>query len=340
MPRLLISTHAVPWYMRNGQLQTLYPALFRRTLDLAPDERVRLETPDDDFIDVDWYRAAPRPGAHNDRVVILSHGLEGHSRRGYIRGMAKACLACGWDAAARNFRGCSGEPNRQKRLYHSGETDDLDLVIRHAVDLGYRQVVLVGFSMGGNQTLKYLGENPNRVPAEVAAAATFSVPCDLVSANDVLSQPTRCHYMAYFMRTLRLKIREKHSRFPDYPSIHGLDHMRTFAPFDERFTAPLFGFASALDYWQKASCLPFLPHIRVPALLVNAADDPFLSPACTPHALAASHPKLLLEVPTHGGHVGFTLPGSPHTWAEGRVATLLTDLETLGHPGRPAEHAL
>lgn len=326
MPLLERSTQHVPWFLRNGQLQTLYPFVIRRKVARPEGRRVRLETPDGDFIDLDWYLAGTTQGT---RLVVLSHGLEGNSRRSYMLGMAVACLGGGWDVIARNFRGCSGEPNRLKILYHSGETGDLDLVIRHAVSLGYQQVVLVGFSMGGNQLLKYLGEAPDRVPSEVVASVAISVPCDLVSANDELCRPSRRHYMAYFMRTLREKMREKHRRFADFPSIKGLDDMHTFAPFDERFTAPLFGFASALDYWQRASCLTHLPAVRVPSLLLNALDDPFLSPACYPVQVARSHPYLLLEMPRWGGHVGFFRPGEAHTWSELRTAAFLADLETV-----------
>lgn len=320
MPVLASSTYLAPWYLHNGHVQTLYPFFFRRAPTLSG-FRTRLATPDDDFIDVDEYTA--HTAGRCSRVVVLSHGLEGNSRRRYMLGMAQRCLAHGWDVLARNFRGCSGETNRQKRLYHSGETSDLHCVIEYALALGYTRIALVGFSMGGNQTLKYLGENPLRVPPEVCGAAAFSVPCHLPSANDVLNLPSRRVYMWYFMRTLRAKMRIKHQKFRDFPSLEGLESMHTFARFDERFTAPLFGFASAQDYWERASSLSFLPHVRVPTLLVNATDDPFLSPHCYPFDAARMNHHLTLECPRWGGHMGFALPWHSHSWTETRAVDFL-----------------
>lgn len=334
-----------PFWLCNGHLQTLWPVLFRR-VTLLPDRRERLETPDGDFVDVDFFSAQrdaqcrcgtddrPRRNvapATDGRppLAILSHGLEGSSRRSYMLGMARELTRQGWDVAARNFRGCSGEPNRLVTLYHSGETADLDLVVRHCETLGYRRIALVGFSMGGNQTLKYLGEDPERVPAAVQAAAVLSVPCDLAGSAEVLARLSRAPYMAYFLDSLRRKIEVKHTRFPDCIDITNLARITTFDDFDNRYTAPLHGFASARHYWQESSCLRVLDRLRVPSLLVNAADDPFLSPSCTPLRLAQSHRALYLEIPRHGGHVGFVRPGHDATWAEQRVASFLGEVFSL-----------
>lgn len=307
-----------PWWLRNGHVQTLL-AVARRAKKLSG-FRERVETPDGDFFDLDFFPVAP--GRRAEKAVLLSHGLEGHSRRPYMSGMAAAFQEQGWDAVSRNFRGCSGEMNRLPLLYHAGQTEDLELAVRRCVERGYTSVFLIGFSLGGNQVLKYLGEDPDRVPDGVIGAAAVSAPCDMEGAAAVLARPSRRVYTAYFLRTLRAKIRIKHARFPDFFDTTRLDRLRTFNEFDELYTAPLHGFASARDYWRKSAALPVLERIRVPVLLVQARDDPFLSPGCFPYAAAERNPLLHLEITGRGGHVGF-LNGFPRaerrTWAEERL---------------------
>ena len=328
MPVLNRSSYTAPFWLRNGHLQTLWPVLFRKP-DLPVLWRERLETPDDDFIDIDYMPASV--GLQSNRVVILSHGLEGHSRRRYMLGMAQALNEHGWDVVSRNFRGCSGEPNRSLRLYHSGEIDDLHLVVRRCLELGYTSIALVGFSMGGNQTLKYLGEKQN-LPSEIKAAVGISVPCDLEGSAYQLSRPSRLPYMLYFMPTLREKIRIKHQKFPGKLDITGLDRITTFSEFDNRFTAPLHGFSSAQHYWHTSGCLQKLQHIHTPTLLINASDDPFLSASCYPTHVAAKNKALTLEMPRWGGHVGFVTPGNVLYWTEKRTAAYLDHV-----CGSPAE---
>lgn len=320
MPVVTHSSYVSPFWLRNGHLQTIWPVLFRNP-PLPALWRERLETPDGDFIDIDHMTACA--GVRSHRVAILSHGLEGDSRRRYMMGMAEVLGRRGWDVVARNFRGCSGVPNRKLSLYHSGETDDLHLVVEYCAALGYATIVLIGFSMGGNQTLKYLGERHRVIPPEVRAAVGISVPCDLEGAADVLSRPSRAPYMAYFLRSLRQKIAGKHELFPHRVNIDGLERIRTFKEFDDRYTAPLHGFASAEDYWRQSGCLRLLRHIDVPCLLINAADDPFLSPGCYPSRIAESNKAITLEMPLWGGHVGFVTPGRPFYWSEKRAADFL-----------------
>lgn len=312
------SSYTAPLWLRNGHVQTIWPALFRNP-PLPALWRERLETPDGDFVDIDHMSAVA--GIRSHRLAILSHGLEGNSRRRYMLGMAQALNRAGWDVASRNFRGCSGEPNRMISLYHSGETEDLDLVIRHCERLGYGIIVLVGFSMGGNQTLKYLGEQ-RTVPASVRAAVGISVPCDMEGAAYVLSQPSRAPYMAYFLRTLRLKMEVKHALFPELIDITDLAHIRTFHEFDNRYTAPLHGFVSAHQYWQESGCARVLENIDIPFLLLNAEDDPFLSPGCSPRRIAEKNRAMTLEIARWGGHVGFVLPGDTY-WSEQRTVAFL-----------------
>lgn len=297
----------------GGHLQSIVPTLLRRVSGIRY-ERVRIDTSDGDFLDLDTSRVG------SDRVAIVGHGLEGSSRRAYVLGMVKAFNRAGWDAVAWNFRGCSGEPNRKLRSYHSGASDDLDAVVRHVGRCGgVSSVVLVGFSMGGNIVLKLLGEQ-GRVHPPIKAAVAFSVPCDLASAAREMAKPSNALYMRRFLRMLRVKIRAKMELFPGRIDDHGYEQIRTFREFDERYTAPLCGFESAEDYWARAASRPLLARIRVPTLLVNALDDPFLGEACTPREEALRHPFLHLETPRSGGHVGFVGVGRPWDfWAESRA---------------------
>lgn len=324
------SSYYAPVWLRNGHVQTLWPVLFRPKGRLAY-ERQRISTPDGDVIDLDILPARPADSAapsvpSPQRAVIISHGLEGNSQRAYVRGMACAFQQAGWGVIARNMRGCAGEPNRTRRITHMGDTDDVHTTVVHALTLGYTQLVLVGFSMGGNQSLNYLCEKPCRVPAAVRAAVAVSVPCDLGSAVEVLSRPSRRLYMEYFLRTLREKMRQKAAQFADFPDVSTVDSMRTFGEFDGHFTAPVHGFSSAMDYWTRSSCGPLLHRLTVPTLLINAADDPFLTPQCYPWDVARDTPHLHLEVPHSGGHVGFvTLHSNNVYWTERRAVAFVAE---------------
>jgi uncharacterized protein len=313
---ILESTFSPPALLRGGHLQTVLPSVFRRVRDVTY-ERQRITTPDDDFLDVDWSRRGAR------RVAIISHGLEGSAERGYVRGMARALNREGWDVVAWNYRGCSGEPNRQLRSYHSGASDDLAVVIEHVASLGlHEEIALVGFSLGGNITLKYLGETGSEAHPLVRAAVAFSVPCDLASSARRLAEPANAIYMRRFMTTLREKIRSKAHLLPAEIELDGLDAMRTFLEFDHHYTAPIHGFSSGVDYWARASSRPLLPGIRRPTLLVNALDDPFLTPECFPFEEARGSDCFFLEAPAHGGHVGFMeRPG--RYWSERRAVEFL-----------------
>ncbi len=311
---LVASDYVPPRGFSNAHLQTVYAARLRAVPEV-PYRRERIGTPDGDFLDLD------RVGARARRVAVVSHGLEGSSDRSYVRGMARALARRGWDVAAWNLRGCSGEPNRRLRLYHSGATEDLDAVVQHLLP-DYGRLALVGFSLGGNLTLKYLGE-AERDP-RIAAAVALSVPVDLAASSEALGRWQNAAYMRYFLRSLRRKVRWKAEQFPGEVLTDGLGRLRTFRHFDDRYTAPLHGFRDAADYWARSSSRPFLPAIRIPTLLVNAADDPFLAPACYPRKEAAASEHLWLEVPEHGGHVGFVTFGeSGEYWSETRAATFL-----------------
>lgn len=295
---MIPSLYQPPWFLRNGHAQTVYPVL-RRRLPEVRYERERLELADGDFLDLDWSRAGGR------NVVIVSHGLEGSSQRDYVKGMVRTFNRRGWDAVAWNYRGCSGEPNRLLRFSHSGASDDLWQVVEAVARHGYERVGLVGFSIGGNLTLKLLGELGERAPQWLVGGVAVSVPCDLKSSAEVMASRENRPYMERFLAELHQKIRAKQARFPEALDDANYSSLKTFRDFDDRYTAPLHGFRDAEDYWTKSSSRFFLEPIRRPVLLLNAADDPFLSPECFPEAIAVRHAWLHLEVPAHGGHVGF-----------------------------------
>jgi predicted alpha/beta-fold hydrolase len=304
-----------PWFLRDGHVQTILSAILPRSIPLKF-ERERWELPDGDFLDPDWARAG------NGRVVILTHGLEGCSANACIRGMAAALMAAGWDALAWNFRGCGGEANRLPRFYHSGDTGDLAAVIERAAEM-YPRIALVGFSLGGNVTLKYLGEaQPHRA---VVAAAGISVPVDLAASSRALDRRWANRiYLRRFMHRLVAKVRAKALRFPEQFDVAGAGAIRTFAQFDGRYTAPLHGFRDAEDYWGRSSARQFLAGITVPTLLLNARNDPFLAPECFPYVEARGNAALFLETPESGGHVGFLdLLHGLEPWSERRVVEFL-----------------
>ncbi len=315
MPLVPTSSYTPPRGFSNPHLQTIWAGRLRR-VDGPAYDRERVTTADGDFLDLDWARG---DASRAERVAVISHGLEGSTSRAYVRGMARTLKGHGWDALAWNLRGCSGEPNHKLRLYHSGATDDLDAVVQHARKR-YDMVALVGFSLGGNMTLKYLGERGT--DTSVLRAAVFSVPVDLASSSVALARWGNALYMRYFLRSLRGKVETKARQFPGEIDTAGLRGLRDFRGFDDRYTATLHGFEDAADYWARSSSKPFLPSIRVPTLLVNAADDPFLAPACYPTVEAKQSGHLWLEVPAHGGHVGFVTRSAAY-WSETRAAAFL-----------------
>lgn len=291
-----------------------------RKVPLITSERERIDTPDGDFLDLDW---SPKRSGH--RLVIITHGLEGHSRGHYCQGMAGALRRAEWDVLAWNFRGCSGEPNRKLQSYHSGATEELQIVLEHVFsNFDYESVALIGFSLGGNLMLKYLGDGGAQIDPRIKGAVALSVPCDLGSSAKKLEHWQNRIYMARFMRTLRTKVREKAARYPHRISTEGLDRMRTFAEFDNAYTGPIHGFNGAEDYWAESSCLSRLKHISTPTLLISALDDPFLTPDCFPREAAKENKYLYLETPRHGGHLGFVeFNDAGEYWSEQRAVNFL-----------------
>jgi uncharacterized protein len=312
---------ASPW-APGPHLQTLVARVLRAPPAL-PYTRERVTTPDGDFVDLDW---GPEPGADAPIVLVL-HGLEGCSSRGYVRNVCAELAARGLWPAALNFRGCSGEPNLGDGFYHSGATADPAHVLE-LVRARYpgRPVGAVGFSLGGNVLLKLMGERSDGGDALLDAAVAMSVPYDLAAGCRLLEQSGMGRaYTEYFLRSLKRKVRMKERRLAgrfDLGAVYGASTLRRF---DDLLTAPLHGFDSAEHYYGESSSAGYLPSVRVPTLLIHAEDDPFLPRASIPIAQAAANPRLELKVEPVGGHVGF-LQGTlwrPRFWADELTADFL-----------------
>lgn len=295
---LVSSSYRPEFPFRSSHCNTIYGSLFR-PLPRVDFQRVRYELPDGDFIDVDWSEVGSR------HLVVAVHGLEGSSESRYMQGVSGALNQEGWDVAAFHFRSCSGELNRKLQSYHMGATGDLRWLIQHIVETAnYQSIIPLGYSLGGNVVLRYLAEEGERVLPQVRAGLAFSVPIEIPSANGAINHWSNWLYLQKFLVSLNRKAKAKVQQFPEFGPLPRR-MPRNFNEFDEWFTGPVHGYAGAMDYWTRCSSLPMLPEIRIPTLLVNAADDTFLSTQCFPREMAATSPYLFLEVPEYGGHCGF-----------------------------------
>ena len=325
MPILKNSTYKPPKLMKNGHIQTLYPYFFRKVKDVQF-SRKRLHTADQDFLDVDISDVG------SNKLLILSHGLEGSSDAHYIRGMAKHFNNLDIDVASWNMRSCSGELNWTESFYHALMTSDLNQVFEYSKSRKqYDEVYLIGFSLGAILTSNYLGQLGKSVDPIIKRATLFSTPCDLHSSVKELSRPMNKMYLENFLKTMRNKILEKHNTIGlSKVDIKHLNKIKTFQEFDNRFTAPLHGFKDASDYYEKGSCKNILKNIEVPTLMVNAKNDPFLGKNCYPIKEANKNPNLYLEMPQTGGHIGFLdSSGSDILWSERRAQAFIMDDEII-----------
>ena len=313
--RVIRSSFAPPWWLKNPHLQTFWPVLLRRQapLEYRPE---RLELPDGDFVDLCW------TGPETGPLVIVLHGLQGSVSSPYVIGLMRALMSSGTRGVLMHFRGCSGEPNRLARGYHSGDTGDLGVLID---EIRAREpdtpLAAVGYSLGGNVLLKYLGESGERTPLQAAVAV--SVPLVLRAASDRLSQGLSRIYDRYLLRALLAGAEKKSAQL----SAAGLDvasvlRCQSIREFDERLTAPLHGFSDALDYYTRCSSRSFLGQVQVPTLILHAADDPFMSPSVVPQPEELSA-AVTLELSEGGGHVGF-VAGLGRYWLEERIPEFLT----------------
>lgn len=305
------------WWLPGPHLQTLWPTLTRRRVKL-PLRRERLELPDKDFIDLEWLEGGKGP------IVVLLHGLGGNIESPYATGVIRALSKSGWRALFMHFRGCSGVINRLPRSYHSGDTGDLAYVVnllkqRHP----NVPIAAVGFSLGGNVLLKWLGETGEQNP--LACAAAISVPFELSTAAHKIRHGFSRLYQWWMMREMHRHVIRKFSKTDHSIDVDEIKKLNNFWKFDDKITAPLHGFSGAHEYYFKSSAKRFLKHIKVPTLIIHAADDPFMTPDVMPehHELSES---ITFELSKYGGHVGFvsgTIPGKAKYWLEERIPEYL-----------------
>jgi len=318
MPLIAQSTYRPIYLLSNKHINTIIPSLFRRVnINYT---RERLTTLDNDFIDIDY------SSRKSKTITLILHGLEGSSNSSNVKGIVNIINQNNWDAVVLNFRGCSGTPNNLLSAYHSGKTDDVDLVVKH-LQKSYQEIYIVGFSLGGNTLLKYLGEKYKSINA-VKKAVAISVPCDLKSSAIQMAKPSNKVYMNRFLNTLRSKVFTKCKIHTNHSiDLELIKSAKNFADFDNEYTAPVHGFGNADNYWKINSCKQFLKYNTTPTLLINALDDPFLTENCFPFEIAITSTTLFLETPKKGGHMGFLSKNGINGvyWHEQRVIDFLNE---------------
>ena len=305
-----------PKYLfRNKHFNTIYRTVFsQHPIDYV---RKRIDTQDHDFLDLDFSMV------HSEKIALVIHGLEGSSNSNYVKSLTRVLNGNNFDVVAMNLRGCSGLPNRLPCSYHSGKTDDLNEVFSYIESqYNYKEINIIGFSLGGNIILKYLGEKKYKIPALLNSAVTISVPCDLKGSALQLAKTENYIYMRRFLKSLKIKSLNKFDQFDLDPAI--VDKIRkakNFYDFDNGFTAPIHGFIDAEDYWRKCSSKQYLSNITTSTLLISSIDDPFLSASCIPREEAKNNDFFNLELSEYGGHVGFNKSFKKHNnlWLEQRI---------------------
>ena len=306
--------YVAPWWLPGGNLQTIWPALYsRRVFGPHPEyRRERWSAPDGDFIDVDWL-----VGAARDPLLVLFHGLEGSSRSHYSEAFADFAHERGMGFAVAHFRGCSGELNHGPRAYHSGDYEEIDWILRRFRSQHRGTLLAVGVSLGGNALLRWAGEMGAAAGAVVRALASVCSPIDLAAGGYAIGRGfNRLVYTRMFLNSMKPKALRKLEQHPGLFDRHALAAARDLYEFDNVFTAPLHGFRSTEDYWARASAKPHLHRIAIPALVVNARNDPFVPAWCLPHQNEVGAHVTLWQ-PAHGGHVGF-----PHGAVPGHVRSM------------------
>lgn len=291
-----------PWWQPGGHVQTIWAALYAKVGVFPVWRRERWDTPDGDFIDIDF---SSHPAGANAPTLVLFHGLEGSSSSHYAKALAQVCAQRGWHLAVPHFRGCSGEPNRLLRAYHSGDADEVDWILRRLQQGSSGELLAMGVSLGGNALARWAGLQQQAAAELVKGAAVICAPLDLVAGGVNLGQGlNRWLYTPVFMRTLVPKALAKWQQAPGLFDRQQLQRARTLHDFDDVFTAPVHGFRDADDYWRRASAKPLLKQVAVPLLLLNARNDPFVPVHSlpTPDEVSAA---VQLWQPQHGGHVGF-----------------------------------
>ncbi|MFT4740790.1 MAG: putative alpha/beta-fold hydrolase [Marivirga sp.] len=284
----------------NTHASTIYASLLRY-IPSVKFERERLHLDEGDFLDLDWSRRGSK------KLILILAGLEGKSSSLYSRALIRHFNQNEWDAVGMNYRGCSGQPNNLLKGYHMGASEDVDASIKHILQkYHYEEIILVGYSLGGNLALKYLGEKGTEVPKQVKGSVSFSVPMELEKSNARLNKWYNWHYLKWFMLTLNYKANQKKKQFPEaLKSFKGFFMSGNFTNFDTHFTAPANGYSKVQDYWEASSSKPVLHNVSVPSLVINSLNDTFITDDCFPHEAAKENPHLYLEITHKGGHCGY-----------------------------------
>lgn len=316
---IIKSAYKAPLLFQNGHVSTIYASGFRKVSAVSY-TRERLNLSDSDFIDLDWSKAHVEfPNSKEQKkLVIITHGLLGDSQRHYVKGTVKQFNNNGWDALAWNHRGMSGEPNLLEKMTIHGSTSELSEIIDHVIKMGkYDNIVLVGWSKGGNISLKYAGEMGEKIPKEIKAIAAISVPTDVYGSVQVMGENS--FYAKRFKKKIYDYLKSK-KHLIDPEKFKEFDRYKTLSDFTEWYIAPLHGFKNAKEYYIKCSAIDHLPNIKVPSLILNALNDPILSMTCSPFNFAKISEFIHLETPNHGGHCAFISKSNDGIfWADKRV---------------------
>ena len=302
MPLIKQSSYQPPRFCGGAHFQTIYPSFFMKEREVEYD-RERLDTPDGDYLYLDWAKCdTPSP---DHELLIVSHGLCGSTHRHYALSLVHAFRRCHIDCLCWNYRGTGRVDNRLPKVTTNNATFELQWIIEHAISKGYQNIYLAGFSMGANLTLLYLGREAKSIPSQVRGGAVVCATMDVPSCITLLQHSL-------------LGIVSMHAQHPEI-GIEGLDQIKSFPQFDDRYTAPLMGFRDSQDYYETSSSSQWLEHIQLPTLIINPANDPFLSGKCFPREIAEQMPNLFLEIPPHGGHCGFITQKKQEWWPAQRI---------------------
>lgn len=308
---IVVPDFVAPSWMLGSHMQTILPATMGK-LPKVDYRRERWTTPDDDFIDVDWVK--PEPEDERAPILIHFHGLEGSSRSHYALALMRATADRGWRGCVANFRSCSGEMNRKMRSYHAGDTAEVMFIVKTVKSrFPKAPIYLVGVSLGGNQVARFMGEQGERAADYVKAAVSVSSPVDLVAGSNLIRHGFNRVYANRFLKTLIPKVEYKCRQFPELAKTIDLEkirHCKSFYEFDSLYTAPVHGFKNAMQYWTQCSAKPVLKDVRVPLLVLNAKNDPFMPRWALPGENDISE-FVWLDQPEDGGHVGFPRGGLP-----------------------------
>lgn len=319
MPITYSDTYKPPFLLRGAHKETIWPALTRTVPNISQPLRLLHALDDADELHYDHYKNG------NNKVAIISHGLEGNSRKSYVLGLAKILFQNGFDVIAWNYRSCHGALNKARRFYHSGATDDLHQMVQLA-ESQYNHIYLAGYSLGANLTLKYVGERTDTLSASIRKVAAVCVPLNLKNGSLHLRRASNLVYTKRFMRSLKEKVRAKEQVMPGNFDLKRLSSVGNVYDFDEYFTGPIHGFSGAEDYYHQCSAINYIAGIHTPTLVANAVNDPLIPVKSFDHSKFNSSKNVILELTKSGGHCGF--PGTDsngNNWIEHRILAFFHD---------------